>query len=158
MLRHYKNAKERWGGVHTLVDRWLSKRQRLIVRYYNVLSSKPLNSKKNELAESMSIFCESLMNYCSVSHFQVYERLLASAQHVDTDSLDFAKQTLLKLEEITSDLVDFNDQYGSECSLDKLMQLGHSLSKVGELLEDRFVLEDKLIATLYTRKEKEVSA
>lgn len=158
MLRHYNNAKERWGGVHTLVDRWLSKRQRLIVRYYNVLSSKPLDSKKNELAESMSIFCESLMNYCSISHFQVYEKLLTSAEHIDEESLSFAKTTLLHLEQITSDLVDFNDQYGSDCTLDKAMELGNSLSKVGELLEDRFALEDKLIATLYTSKEDQTLA
>lgn len=151
MLRHYKNAKERWGGVHTLVDRWLSKRQRLIVRYYNVLSSKPLDSKHNELADSMAIFCESLMNYCSMSHFQVYEKLLTSAEHVNADSLDFAKKTLLQLEEITSDLVDFNDQYGSDCTLDKIMELGNSLSKVGELLED------KLIATLYTDEENQAT-
>lgn len=150
MLKHYENAKQRWGGSHSMIDLWLKKRERLIVKYYNVLSSKPLDSKKNELAESMSIFCESLMNYCSVSHFQVYEELLTETQELAPQKLQFARDAFPKLEEITEKLVDFNDQYDSQCSLDEIMQLSQSLSKLGELLEDRFLLEDELIENLHS--------
>ena len=30
MLESCKNAQERWGGVHQLIDRWLQERQELI--------------------------------------------------------------------------------------------------------------------------------
>lgn len=153
MLKHYENAKQRWGGSHSLIDLWLKKRERLIVKYYNVLSSKPLDSKKNELAESMSIFCEALMNYCSVSHFQVYEKLLTETQELAPQKLQFARDAFPKLEKITEKLVDFNDQYDSQCSLDEMMQLSESLSKLGELLEDRFLLEDELIENLHSTEQ-----
>lgn len=157
MFQHYENAKQRWGGGYSIIDRWLKKRQRLIVRYYNVLSAEPLNPKQNQLADSMSIFCESLMNYCSISHFQVYEKLLSRAKKLDGADLAHIRSSFNLLEEITSNLVDFNDQYNSRCNLDTLMGLSASLSKVGELLEDRFVLEDELIATLHNTHQVEMT-
>ncbi len=157
MLKHYENAKQRWGGEHSLIDRWLNKRQRLIVKYYNVLSTKPLKTKENQLADNISIFCEALMDYCSVSHFQVYEKLLSSATEIDGADISQVRDAFARLEEITSNLVDFNDQYNEQCSLEELMKLSASLSKVGELLEDRFLLEDGLISMLYNSQQEAVS-
>ena len=31
MLEDCKNALERWGGVHVLIDRWLDQRRQLLV-------------------------------------------------------------------------------------------------------------------------------
>ena len=36
MLENCRNARERWGGVSELIDRWLKERQELLVHYYNM--------------------------------------------------------------------------------------------------------------------------
>ena len=33
MLESCRNAQERWGGVHQLIDRWLGERRELVLAY-----------------------------------------------------------------------------------------------------------------------------
>ncbi len=33
MLENCKDAKERWGGVNEIIDRWLEERQQMLVQY-----------------------------------------------------------------------------------------------------------------------------
>ena len=40
MLESCRNAQERWGGVHLLIDRWLKERHEL-VRAYDALGAEP---------------------------------------------------------------------------------------------------------------------
>ena len=46
MLEKCKDAQERWGGVHQLIDKWLSDRQKLIVLYCNLSATKPLSDEE----------------------------------------------------------------------------------------------------------------
>ena len=36
MLKDLQSARERWGGVSEVIDRWLKERQELLVRYCDV--------------------------------------------------------------------------------------------------------------------------
>jgi len=37
MLENCQSAKERWGGVNDIIDRWLHERQQLLVEYLPVI-------------------------------------------------------------------------------------------------------------------------
>ena len=45
MLEQCKDAQERWGGVHQMIDKWLNDRQALIVRFCNLSASRPLSDE-----------------------------------------------------------------------------------------------------------------
>ena len=53
MLDNCQNAKERWGGVHQLIDRWLKERQELLVHYCD-LSDTARGTPSEDVARSWS--------------------------------------------------------------------------------------------------------
>jgi len=80
----------------------------------------------------------------------VYEQLLQEAKDFDDGSLELAKKHYPRLEEITEACVEFNDNYDTaEHCLEKMGDLPKELSVLGELLEERFQLEDELIEALH---------
>ncbi len=150
MLESCKTAKERWGGVHGLIDRWLNERQELLVLYCAIKGLKPYSPRETPLSVKVQAFCQVMMDYCSAGHFEVYEQLTLEAQEFNDGGLDLAKKHYPRLEAITEKCVEFNDSYDTaEHCLEKMTDLNNDLSKLGELLEERFLLEDELIETLH---------
>ncbi|ASP37796.1 Rsd/AlgQ family anti-sigma factor [Bacterioplanes sanyensis] len=148
MLENCKTAQERWGGVHRLIDKWLNDRQQLIVQYYGLSSCQPLASDYN-LGQAISRLCESIVDYCSVGHFEIYEQLINEAKEYDDGGLELAQKLVPRLDELTARCVDFNDAYDQHCGLEDLAKLPQDLSAIGEALEERFELEDQLIERLH---------
>jgi regulator of sigma D len=148
MLEECKSAKERWGGVHQLIDNWLNSRQSLIVVFCNLSASKPL-SDEEPLGTTIQNFCEMMMDYCSAGHFEIYEQLINEAKEYDDGGLDLANKLVPRLDALTTQCVDFNDTYDKHCSLEQLGKLSEDLSAMGENLEERFQLEDQLIERLH---------
>ncbi|MBU2039477.1 sigma D regulator [Thalassolituus sp. ST750PaO-4] len=149
MLEGCKTAQERWGGVHKLIDSWLSGRQELIVLFCNLSASKPLSAEQ-PLGPGIQRFCQSMMDYCSAGHFEIYEQLINEAKEYDDGGLELASTLVPKLDELTGRCVDFNDTYDQHCTFEELAQLPKDLSAIGEILEERFELEDQLIERLHT--------
>ncbi len=152
MLDNCKSAKERWGGVHDIIDRWLHERQELIVLYCNVTGLEEISSSNQTTAEKAQAFCQILMDYHSAGHFEVYEQLIQETQAFDDkDGIALAKELVPKIEELTEYAVNFNDKYDHpEDDYEELRQeLAEDLSKLGEVLEIRFELEDRLIEHLH---------
>ena len=58
MLESCRNAQERWGGVHQLIDRWLGERRELVLAY-SALAKAPQAPAIN--SESLQGFCELLI-------------------------------------------------------------------------------------------------
>jgi len=149
MLEGCRNARERWGGVHKLIDNWLNSRQELIVRFCNLSASKPLSAEQ-PLSRSLEDFCQKMMDYCSTGHFEIYDQLIREArEHNNDNGLQLARDLVPELDKLTSRCVDFNDTYDEHCTFDCLARLPADLSAIGEVLEDRFALEDQLIAQLH---------
>ena len=152
MLENCRSAKERWGGVHDLIDRWLHERQELIVLYCNVTGFEDVALSNQSTAEKTQAFCQILMDYHSAGHFEVYEQLIEETQAFDDNSgVDLARELVPKIEQMTEVAVNFNDKYDHpEDNYDELAQeLAADLSKLGEILEARFELEDRLIERLH---------
>lgn len=158
MLEGCKSAKERWGGVHKLIDKWLNERQELIVLFCAIKGLKPYSPRETPVSVKIQAFCQVLMDYCSAGHFEVYEELIKEAKEFNDGGLVLAQKLYPRLEEITQHCVAFNDTYDTaEHCLEKMTDLPDDLSLLGEMLEERFQLEDELIEILHNAHKELVA-
>lgn len=148
MLEQCLNAKERWGGVSELIDRWLQERQNLLSLFVSI----PQQELGDELVVELKQFSEILVDYVSSWHFGVYEHLLAEADEFNDGGLDLAKELDPKIRETTERVLAFNDTYSEKSRLcvQDIAHLSLDLSKLGEVLAERFELEEQLIERLHT--------
>ncbi len=150
MLRQLDKAKNKWGGRHTLIDRWLDDRQKLLVNYCSMFRQ----DKKNKLQtlsdnQSLNGFCQQLVDYLSLGHFEVYESIVAKCEKQGGASLELAKSLYPAINQTTDIAIAFNDRYSNDEEVDEYVKLNDDLSDIGEVLAMRIELEDKLIETLY---------
>jgi regulator of sigma D len=143
MLENCQSAKERWGGVSEIIDRWLQERQELLVRYCG-LSDTPTAT---DAAEQLQRVCQILVDYVSAGHFEIYDQLVKEGREFeDQSALDEAKRLIGQIDETTEFALDFNDKY---LETDDLTTLTNDLSKLGEVLAIRFEAEDRMIEVLH---------
>ncbi|AEA82503.1 Rsd/AlgQ family anti-sigma factor [Stutzerimonas stutzeri] len=144
MLESCRNAQERWGGVNLLIDRWLHERHALINAYDR------LHIERDDARQALQRFCEYLVDYVSAGHFEIYEQLLAEAEAFgDARAIELAKQIYPRIETITQVALSFNDRCEKGDCLGS-PGLADELKKLGQLLHERFELEDCLIEVLHT--------
>ena len=156
MLDSCKNAQERWGGVHQLIDRWLAERQQLILNYRQ-LRERPEPSTQTD--SELTAFCDILVDYVSAGHFEIYEQLLREAQDFDDQrGIDLAHRVYPRIETITLQAVAFNDQYGQSDRADDEAAMQAQLHQLGGMLHERFELEDCLIEVLHNAHKDLLSA
>jgi regulator of sigma D len=154
MLENCKTAKERWGGVSEIIDRWLEERQEMLVQYC-ALSGLSEDLSDVQRGEKLRSFCQILVDYVSAGHFEVYDQLIKEGREFDdADALQEAGKLYDVVDNTTEKLLDFNDKY---LETDDLAALTSDLSQLGEALEIRFSAEDRLIAVLHTAHKDLVS-
>lgn len=154
MLENCKTAKERWGGVSEIIDRWLEERQEMLVQYC-ALSGLSEDFSDVQRGEKLRSFCQILVDYVSAGHFEVYDQLIKEGREFDdADALQEASKLYDVVDKTTEKLLDFNDKY---LETDDLAALTPDLSQLGEALEIRFSAEDRLIAVLHTAHKDLVS-
>jgi regulator of sigma D len=155
MLEKCKSAKERWGGVSGIIDAWLEERQMLISLFVHL----PEHHINEELNGKIQSFCEVLMDYLSSGHFEVYEQLLREGSDFADGSLEEGQELLPKIQVSTDIALDFNDDFSNllDPTVQQIREFSEHLSKLGEALEERFELEDKMIAVLHTSHREVVA-
>lgn len=154
MLENCKSAKERWGGVSEIIDRWLEERQAVLVQYC-ALSDREQNSSDLQRGEKLRTFCQILVDYVSAGHFEVYDQLIKEGREFDdAEALQEAGKLYDTIDTTTERLLDFNDKY---LETDDISSLSADLSNLGEALEVRFSAEDRLISVLHTSHKDLVS-
>lgn len=154
MLESCQNAQERWGGVHLLIDRWLQERGELVAAYaaLSVPSTAVVDT------QGLQRFCEILVDYVSAGHFEVYEQLTNEAKAFgDQRGLDLAKQIYPRIEAITEVALAFNDRCDNGDCRDGA-SVGEELNRLGQLLHERFELEDCLIEVLHNAHKQQAVA
>lgn len=149
MLDNVLNARERWGGVSDLIDRWLRDRQDLIVKFCDVSGTTDFSDVES-VRTQFARLCDVLVDYVSAGHFEVYEQLIREAKEFNDGGMELVAKVYPKLEEITEVALSFNDRVSADAmnaaDLEALME---PLSNLGEQLETRFELEDYLIEHLH---------
>ena len=106
----------------------------------------------------MQRFCEILVDYVSAGHFEVYEQLTSEAKAFgDQRGLDLAKQIYPRIEAITEVALSFNDRCDNGDCRDAA-SLNAELKRLGQLLHERFELEDCLIEVLHNAHRQQATA
>ncbi|MFD1216913.1 MULTISPECIES: sigma D regulator [Microbulbifer] len=155
MLENCKNARERWGGVSEIIDRWLHARQLLLVSFCGLSEKKTFADDDKESETSLRELCQKLVDYVSAGHFEIYDQLIQEGQAFkDTEGLQEAKGLYREIDATTDICVDFNDKY---LETDDLSTLVEDLSELGEALETRFSAEDRMIDTLHNAHKNQLA-
>lgn len=148
MLENCQSAKERWGGVNKMIDRWLEERQQLLVQYCAISGLEGASMSEDQRGDKLKELCQILVDYVSAGHFEVYDQLIKEGREFqDKEALQEAGSLYTTIDKTTEKLLDFNDKY---LETDDLGSIGADLSRLGETLETRFTAEDRMIAVLHT--------
>ncbi|WP_251978819.1 sigma D regulator [Salinicola avicenniae] len=150
MLEDCKSARERWGGVHALVDRWLDQRYDMLVTLMDLreFCDADLSAVSKPRIDT---FSEALMDYISAGHFEIYPQLREEASAFgDTAALAVADQLLARVEASTQLVLDFDNDYATparcRCYTERLPAW---LDRLSAAMTERFALEDDLIGRLH---------
>ena len=158
MLENCQNARERWGGVSELIDRWLKERQELLVQYC-ALSGETDRTQVDALRPKFVRLCEQLVDYVSAGHFEIYEQLIQEAREFNDGGLELAAKVYPEIEKTTEVALNFNDQVDDQPLTEQDVEARfEALSKLGEALESRFEMEDVLIDQLHNAHASKVES
>ncbi|MCE0493502.1 sigma D regulator [Vibrio salinus] len=147
MLNKLKNIQEQWGGSSEVIDQWLDDRQRLLVAYCKLAINQPNNKNITKLPSENEIedFCQNLVEYISTGHFKIYDMVKAQWESTGFKATDEINDTYFKIVSTTDPLLNFADKYLDIKEGDDLEHFDLELSRLGEILEERFEVEDCLI-------------
>ena len=133
---------ERRQQYYELIAKLQNERQEVMSLYCNFAELKPFPA--NEAVKSLlTRFSQILVDYVSLGHFGVYERLLAGAER-RSRVLSVAKEIYPEFSVTTDAAISFNDKYDNVEKIDVFEDLEQDLSVLGESLAKRIDLEDRL--------------
>ncbi|WP_111980085.1 sigma D regulator [Algibacillus agarilyticus] len=154
MLSRLESTQAQYGGTSKVIDNWLEERQEWLVRYCQLAGLPPFEKKNQTLPEQTEVqaFCQIMLDYLSAGHFEVYDQIVAKCEIHGGESLQLARSLTPKISASTDTAVSFNDKYAdSQISDDDYERFDADLSKLGQIMEERFEFEDELIHTLHTK-------
>lgn len=149
MLTRIEQAEQRWGGIHKLIDTWLEERKTLLVQYCQLAGLAPSenNSKALPGVEDIEQFCETLMDYASTGHFELYDKILDECSQNGKDR-NWVEEVTEKIKATTDTALSFNDNYAGMGEEQDMSEFIKNLTLLGETLEERFELEDQLLESI----------
>ena len=133
---------ERRQQSYELIAKLQNGRREVWSLYCNVAELKPFSA--NDAVKSLlTQFSQLLVDYVSLGHFGVYERLLAGTERRNR-VLSVAKELYPEFSATTDAAISFNDKYDNVEKVEVFEDLEQDLSILGESLAKRIDLEDRL--------------
>ncbi|ADN74591.1 regulator of RpoD, Rsd/AlgQ [Ferrimonas balearica DSM 9799] len=153
MLTKLERAVDAWGGSNTLIDNWLESRRQLLIHYCQLAGLPPYEGEKGHLPDETRVqqFCNLLVDYMSEGHFEVYDQVSTACEQSGEHAKALAQSLVPKISASTDAALDFNDKYTNGVNDDIMMELDQDLSELGQKMEERFELEDRLLEALFER-------
>ena len=131
-----------------MIERWIEERRELLVKYCELTEVTDFLDPKNNYDAELQQFCEIMVDYVSVGHFEVFEQITKEAEIFGNDQgLDKSPELIDKIQTTTELILDFNDKYITAKDLDALII---DLAALGETFVQRFADEDVLIDLLHS--------
>jgi regulator of sigma D len=126
-------------------------RQRAAVwhMYCEIAGMKLEFANTEKLRPALCKFSQLLIDYVSIGHFGIYERLLTKKQQYSV--LSYSNKLYPTFSGTTAAAIMFNDIYDNTKIHFNTLNLATDLSNLGEQLARRMELEDKLCALLLCR-------
>lgn len=125
-----------------LVSELQDERHQVWELYCKVAEQKPF-TLSSDMHSILNQFSQILIDYVSLGHFGVYERLLSGTERRDA-VLTEANKIYAEFSKTTEAAISFNDKYDSQNQKVTVDKLEADLSSLGEHLAKRIDLEDKL--------------
>lgn len=129
-----------------LVSELQRERHEVWALYCQIADLKPYQGNA-EIKLILNRFAEIMIDYVSLGHFGIYERLVAGTERRD-QVLTNAKQIYPEFSKTTDAVVNFNDQYDPKNRKFDTGRLEVDLSELGEQLAKRMEMEDRLCELL----------
>lgn len=152
MPHRNSNPSEQFAAVEDLLTRWLKERRELLGKYTQIAVALDTNPEPASLTQRQKALCSVLVDYVSAGHFEVFHELLNEAETFADGSGALAKQLMPAIGDTTEVILAYEEKYGSGDAYPDTLQ--RDLSSLGEMLESRFLLEDRLIAGLHNRHRR----
>ena len=133
---------ERRQRTTQLIAELQSERQEVWSLYCKIAELKPFTDI-DPVRVKLTRFSEMLVDYVSLGHFGLYERILSGTERRDR-ILSVATELYPEFSEVTELSVNFNDKYEKVDDIAAFNTLVDDLSELGESLAKRFELEDRL--------------
>ena len=148
MLWQMTRDRSQFEKTDKIIDAWLKERQALLVLYHQIAGITPFaDGVAKDDKELMIRFCQTLIDYVSAGHFEVFEKIAEISAAQQEDHLGLDREVLVKISRTTLQALKFNDACAFKA---QWSDLRHDLSLLGEYLAHRFDLEDELV-TSYIR-------
>lgn len=145
MLDNCNDSSETWQAVETLLQGWLKERREVLVKYTAIAATLDRMATVESVNPGIERLCQLLVDYVSAGHFEVFLALQREAEAFKDGSGEVAEVLIPNIGDTTEVILGFEEKYPA----DSLDDLDADLSLLGEVLESRFALEDRLIALLH---------
>jgi regulator of sigma D len=142
MLARSKRTKEGWLLVDDMVKRWMQQRVQLTQDFKGIVTPIKSEEASDSLSARINCFCQTLVDYVSAGHFEVYNELITEAKEFNDGTLGLGIDLCKAIEKSTDLAIEFNDKF----ELDRhdaalLAELPKHLVDLGSILNLRFELE-----------------
>ncbi|CAI8945525.1 sigma D regulator [Methylocaldum szegediense] len=139
---------ERRQNTNRMIKELLEERRQVWALYCAIAGMKPFTGEQ-PLRPKIQEFCQLLIDYISLGHFGIYQRIIDGAER-RRKVLEVAESIYPRIAETTDAAVNFNDKYETLAEDELKTHLENDLSKLGEELATRIELEDRLISSMIT--------
>ena len=141
MLRKMAQSKAKLSGKHQALDTFMEARQALLVEYIHLSTNRKVLPEPQELSD----FCGQLVDYVSAAHFEIYDYVMAAYEAARGNGRTLAERIYVRLKKSSVQALDFHDKYAQVDDEQVLLELDKDLNILGEMLAERFSLEDRLV-------------
>lgn len=129
--------------LHTLLDT----RKETLSLYSQLAAMRPFQVDQ-DIQMTLQEFCEALVDYTASAHFQLYQYIEDGSERREGVK-KAASKVYPSISSSTKLILDFNEKYDcgdNEDMSNSFEHLDEDLSKLGEILADRILLEDQVIS------------
>lgn len=147
MPHNSSDPRHQFEAVDVLLTRWLRERRELLGRYTEIAVTLDSGLTGTALEQRQRALCEVLVDYASAGHFEVFHQLVREAESFADGSDALAESLIPAIGDTTEVILAYEEKYGDGAVYPG--KLKRDLSALGEVLESRFELEDRLIAGLH---------
>ena len=141
---------ERRSRTQKEIKQLIEGRNSVLSQYYNLAKyTEDHENNLNETRELLEEFCQELVDYMAIGHFEIYRRIEEGNERRDEITI-LADKIMPRINTTTQIAIAFNDLFDNTSELDEetYSQLPAYLTKLGEELATRIDLEDQFIDTL----------
>lgn len=150
MIKYSRRTREGWYQVDEMVRRWMQQRIQLTEDFEQVITPHAAEESASELTSRIRAFCQTLVDYVSAGHFEIYNELITEAREFGDGSLGRGIDLCQAITLSTDLALEFNDRYDTdEHCRQQFHSLPRDLLELGNILNMRFELEDSLITSVH---------